>query len=68
MSYNFIVEFQIRKGLGPDFVQKLIPVYYDDIEADTPEYVVIDWAIKEAEGILIKTECPAFVYVNIHYA
>lgn len=68
MCYNFIVEFQVRKGLGPDFVRKEVSIGYDDVDLDVPEYRVKEWAKKDAEAYLLARECPVFIYVDIHYA
>ena len=70
MCYNFIVEFEVMKGLGPDFVTKLVDVGYDDVDADVPEYVVREWAKKDAEAHLkrLGSEIEKFMFVDIHNA
>lgn len=68
--YNFVVEFSIMKGLGPDWVPRLFEVCYDDVDDDVPEYVVKQWAKDYAEGILKRpgSEIERFIFVDIHYA
>lgn len=69
-TYYYTVEFSIMKGLGPDWVPKLVDVVFDDVEDDTPEYVVKQWAKDYAEGILRRpgSEIEKLVFVDIHNA
>lgn len=64
--YQYEVEFSVRKGLGPDFVPKLVPIAYDDVDPEVPEYVVKEWAKKDAEHYLRTHDCPVFIYVDTH--
>lgn len=68
MSYNFVVEFQARKGLGPEFTRKLVPICYDDIDPCVPEYIVKDWAKKDAEEYLTERDWHTLVFVEIYLA
>lgn len=68
MCYQYNVEFSVRKGLGPDWVQKFVFTAYDDVDADVPEYVVKQWAKHDAEHWLKTHDCPAFIYIDIHSA
>lgn len=65
---SFIVEFSVRKGLGPDFFKKEIPIYFDDVDAEIEYEEVKQWAIEEATRILQQPEkeCPVFHFVAIH--
>lgn len=64
--YQYEVEFRVRKGLGPEFVTKMVPVAYDDVDPDVPEYIVKEWAVKEAKQYLRDRDCPVFIYIDIH--
>lgn len=68
MTYNYNVEFRVRKGLGPLFETKLIPVEYDDVDNDVPESTVKQWAIKDAEDYLTSRDCHVFMFIDIHSA
>lgn len=68
MSYEFIVEFAVMKGLGPDWIEKNVPIAYDDIEDDVPEYEVKRWAINDAEKYLKEHGFTRFSYREIHEA
>ena len=68
MCYQYNVEFLVRKGLGAEWVEKLVFVEYDDVDANIPEHVVINWAKHDAEVWLKTNDCPAFIYINIHSA
>lgn len=68
MSYQFEVEFSVRKGLGPGYYIKFVSIGYDDVEPDVPESVVKDWAKADAERYLKTHDCPAFIYRGIHHS
>lgn len=64
--YQYEVEFRVRKGAGPDFFTKFVPVAFDDVDPEVPEYIVKEWAKAEAESELRKHDCPVFIYVDTH--
>ena len=70
MCYQYEVEFLFRKGLGPDFVTKLVPIAYDDVDAEVPEATVKQWAINEAREYLRSRNegypDSGIIYVDIH--
>lgn len=66
--YAYNVEFRVRKGLGPEYVTIIVPVAYDDVDPEVPEYKVKEWAKKDAEAYLRERECPALIFIDIHSA
>lgn len=68
--YFYIVEFSVMKGLGPDWVTKIVDVAYDDVDGDVPEYVIKEWAKKDAEAHLKRpgSEIEKLVFVDIYNA
>ena len=66
MQYNFTVEFQVRKGLGPEWVTKNVDVGFDDVEPDVPLYIIEQWAIADAKRYLESRDCPVYVFVEIY--
>jgi len=68
MAYQYNVEFRVRRGLGPLFETKLIPIGYDDVDRDIPESTVKEWAKKDAENYLISRDYHVFIFIDIHSA
>jgi hypothetical protein len=56
MEAHFAVHFMIRKGLGPEYKEKVIEVGLDDIEPDTSDAELKSMAKLEAESYLSKSE------------
>lgn len=53
---QFEVFFSIRKGLGPDWFDKIISVGLDDVPKDMSELSIRKMAIDEAEKQLYTSE------------
>jgi hypothetical protein len=53
---EFVVIVSIRKGLGPEWIEKHFPVAFDDIDDDVSEYELKQWASWEVEKILHNSE------------
>lgn len=53
---EFVVLFKIVKGLGPENFEKAITVGFDDIDPETSEAELRQWAIREAEGQLYNSD------------
>ena len=68
VCYQYNVEFLVRKGLGPDWVTKIVFQAYDDVDPDVAEYIVKQWAIADAKQYLKDHDCPAFVFIEIYNA
>jgi len=44
-----IVKCSVMKGLGPDWITKVVTVYLDDIEPGTPEIEIMKMAKDDAK-------------------
>lgn len=53
---EFAVHFKLRKGLGPEWVDKTIFVGLDDVDPETTEFELKQMAINEAESQLYRTD------------
>lgn len=49
MDAHFVFHYSVMKGLGPEWTDKLIEVYLDDLEEDTSNDVLQSMAKWEAE-------------------
>ena len=56
MEIQLEVEVKIRKGLGPDYIMKSIPVFFDDLPEGTTKYEMESMAAREIDEQLSKTE------------
>jgi hypothetical protein len=52
----FNVHFLIRKGLGPDYMPKVLNVALDDLPEDLTEWEIRDMAKNKAEEYLYNNE------------
>ncbi|UOB18599.1 hypothetical protein [Abyssalbus ytuae] len=55
MEVHKIVHCKVRKGLGPDWINKDIEIFLDDIEPGTNESMINDMIIYEAKEELRQT-------------
>jgi hypothetical protein len=53
---HFIVQYEIRKGLGPEWVSKTHESTFDDIDPETPEFDLKRMAVYELETRLRASE------------
>lgn len=60
------VDCRVMKGLGPEWTDKTITVFLDDIEPGTSDYVIRDMVRKEAASILMKAGFTRFIIKDIH--
>jgi hypothetical protein len=56
MMYQYEVEVSIRKGLGPEWVNKNFPVVFDDVEEGVSELEVKEWAKREVNSLLYNSD------------
>jgi hypothetical protein len=62
----YAVHFQVMKGLGPDFREKVINIFFDDIDPETQEWQLRQWAINEATAQLKSApDCTRFYFTDI---
>lgn len=68
MERHFAVHFSVRKGLGPEWREKIIEVGFDDIEPHVQEWEIIDMAKAEAKAELhrIGYSEQSYIYKDIH--
>jgi hypothetical protein len=62
------VHCRVMKGLGPDWVDKRITVFLDDIEDDTPDYIIEEMVTADAKQRLKEAGFLQFRIVEIHSA
>lgn len=70
MNHLFVVNFLVRRGLGPKWEQKNIEVFLDDIDPETTRSAIIDMAIYEAKEQLRKAGYTSseYLYQDINSA
>ncbi len=66
MSYQFEVHFLVRKGCGPEWVEKRIPIFMDDVDPEATEEDAKEMAIDEAKYYLLSRDCPAIKFIAIY--
>jgi hypothetical protein len=50
--YSFTIHVSIRKGLGPEWFQKVFTVEYNDIDPDIPVDELKEWAKEDVRNQL----------------
>lgn len=65
MMYCYNVIFSVRKGLGPEWVEKTVVIAIDDIEKGTPEYEIKEMAKMEAKAELERRGLKPFIFQDI---
>jgi hypothetical protein len=66
--YLYEIEFGALRGCGPGMVTVTIPIGIDDVEDDTPELIVRDWAIKDAKAEMRQRGYERFTLREVHTA
>jgi hypothetical protein len=63
---TYYVYFQVMKGLGPDFFEKVITVFFDDIDPESNEQQLRQWAINQATAEIKRAvDITHFCFVDI---
>mgnify|MGYP006322720211 CR=1 FL=1 len=62
------VNCRVRKGLGAEWADKVVTVYFDDVEPDTSQNIINDMIRQDAKEQLERAGFEQYTIEDIHSA